>query len=65
MEKTIVAKLGSGMDSCVRVMNLLRTKGINSSYISIERDKMTIRVQEDFESRVLANLRTLADVSVL
>ena len=65
MERTIRAKLGTGMDSCVRVLNLFRRKGLKPTSFSMEEDLMVISVADDKWSAMVANLKTLADVSVV
>ncbi|MFB0918176.1 MAG: hypothetical protein QMB63_03780 [Clostridiaceae bacterium] len=65
MERTIRAKLGTGMDSCVRVLNLFRRKGLNPTSFSMEEDVIVISVADEKWSNMVANLKTLADVFVL
>ena len=65
MEKLVTAKLNYGMDSCVRVLNLMRRKGIEVENMSMEDGKIYIRVADELMDIVQLNLQSLSDVSLI
>ena len=60
MEKLVTAKLNYGMDSCVRVLNLMRVENI-----SMEGGNLYIRVADELMDIVQLNLQSLSDVSLI
>ena len=65
MKKLVTAKLNYGMDSCVRVLNLMRRKGIEVENISMEGGNLYIRVADELMDIVQLNLQSLSDVSLI
>ena len=53
------------MDSCVRVLNLMRRKGIEVENISMEGGNLYIRVADELMDIVQLNLQSLSDVSLI
>lgn len=65
MNTMVTAKLNSGMDSCVRVLNLMRRKGITINKFSMEKEMLYLDVDPKAIETVQLNLQTLNDVSLI
>ncbi len=65
MEKAIRAELSLGMDSCMRVLSVLRRTNCEARLFELKDRVLTICVDEDKEHTAVVNLSKLADVTVL
>ncbi len=65
MEKAIRAELSLGMDSCMRVLSVLRRTNVEARCFELKDTLLTICVDEEKEHTALVNLMKLADVTVL
>ncbi len=65
MDRMVTAKLNSGMDSCVRVLNLMRRKGITINKFSMDKEMLYLDVDPKSLEMVQLNLQTLSDVSLV
>lgn len=65
MEKMIKAELQRGMDSCMRVMGVLRKTNVEAYRFEMEGTQLRIAVAPEKEHTALVNLQKLADVTVL
>lgn len=65
MDRMVTARLNSGMDSCVRVLNLMRRKGIIINKFSMDEEMLYLDVDPKVFETVQLNLQTLSDVSLI
>lgn len=62
---TVRAQLGNGVASCARVLNFLRTKGLDTLNFTMTDDTMTMNLPADQVNTMLAGLNGMEDVRVL
>lgn len=65
MNKSIKAELKMGLDSCMRVVSVLRKNGIEASELNYNNNMVALLVSEKDEFLTLENLKKLSDVVVI
>ncbi|WP_100064928.1 hypothetical protein [Miniphocaeibacter massiliensis] len=64
MERMLVAKLNNGMDSCMRVLSVLRNKRYSFNELKMTDENLTLYVDEEIYSDVHLFLSKLVDVKI-
>lgn len=65
MEKAIKAELSLGMDTCMRVLSVLRRINVEALRLEMNDRYLTILVKEEKEQTALSQLSKLADLHLL
>lgn len=65
MEKAIRAELTLGMDTCMRVLSVLRRINVEALSLEMNDRYLTILVNEEKEQTALNQLAKLADLQLL
>ena len=64
VEKVLVAKLNNGMDSCMRVLSLLRNKRYNINELKMADENLILHVDESIYNDVQLFLSKLVEVKI-
>lgn len=62
---TITMNLQSGMDSCMRVVSVLRRFNIEAQSLEMKGDRLSITLTEEVLSRALSSLSKCADITMI
>ncbi len=64
MEKILVAKLNDGMNSCMRVMSLLKNKRYLVNELKMKEESLILNVDEEIYNDVHLFLSKLVDIKL-
>lgn len=64
MERILVAKLDNGMDSCLRVLSVLRNRRVPINELNLSNNDLTLKIDENNYSDVHLFLSNLADIKI-
>ncbi|HHX67894.1 MAG: hypothetical protein WAO56_00920 [Miniphocaeibacter sp.] len=64
MERILVAKLDNGMDSCLRVLSVLRNRRVPINEFNLSDNDLTLKIDENNYNDVHLFLSNLADIKI-
>ncbi|QQK08085.1 hypothetical protein [Miniphocaeibacter halophilus] len=64
MERILVAKLDNGMDSCLRVLSVLRNRRVPINEFNLADNDLTLKIDENNYKDVRLFLSKLADIKI-